>query len=350
MIDERQQRRKDEHLHLAEELYQPNHSLSGIRFIHQSLPEISLDEVSLNTNFGELSFTCPFFINAMTGGSNHSKQINQRIARIATQTNLAVASGSLSAAIKDERLIPTFHVLREHNKGMIIANIGAEHSIQNAEKAIQILEADALQIHINTTQELLMAEGGRNFHWLENIQHITEQCHCPVIVKEVGFGMSQETVQQLQAIGVQYIDISGRGGTNFAAIENYRQQNQFSELNNWGLSTTESLLDIQPFIHTMNVCASGGIQSPLDVAKCLSLGADVVGISGYFLHYLIHHTDEETVDEIERWKNELRIIMTLVGAKSPKELVTAPLLLDSTLSHWCEARKIDWRSFSQRQL
>lgn len=350
MMNERQQKRKDEHLHLAEQLYHESHALSGVRFIHQSLPEISLDEVSLHTSFGVLSFDCPFFINAMTGGSHHSQQINKRLAKIAAQTHLAIASGSLSAAIKNEALIPTFSTLRQHHSGIVIANIGAEHSVQNAQKAIDVLQADALQIHINTTQELIMPEGGRSFHWLNNIQKIVQHCSCPVIVKEVGFGMSRETLVQLQSIGVQYVDISGRGGTNFAAIENKRQSQPFMELNDWGLSTAESLLDNQSMQSVMHLCASGGIQSPLDVAKCLSLGAEIVGISGYFLHYLLHHTDEETINEIKRWQQELKLIMTLVGARSPQELTQAPLLLDTSLSHWCQARDIDWRSFAQRRL
>lgn len=346
-----QQQRKDEHLHLAEKFYQPQSSFSGIRFVHQSLPESDLASTDLSTTYGALQFSAPFFINAMTGGSAHTKQINQRLARIAKETGLAMATGSLSAAIKDASLSDTFTIVRKENPtGLILANIGAEHSIEAAKRAVDLLEADALQVHINVAQELTMPEGARSFHWLNNIEKMVNQIHCPVIVKEVGFGMSRETARQLHEIGVTYLDVSGKGGTNFAQIENSRGNDWYQELNDWGMTTAESLLDLQTERANFHLTASGGIHSPLDVAKCLALGADLVGVSGYFLHYLLHHSDEEVIAEIKRWQSELRVILTLVGCKEPHELSQQAIVIDESLSHWCTARGIDWQALAQRTI
>lgn len=343
-----QQQRKDEHLHLAEAFYNDASAFQGIRFMHQSLPESDLLSTCLETHYGALHMSAPFFINAMTGGSKHSQQINDRLSLIAKETDLALATGSLSAAIKDDSLAPTFSIVRKNNpEGLILANIGAEHSIENAKKAIEIIQADALQIHINVAQELMMPEGGREFHWLHNIEKIVQAIDCPVIIKEVGFGMSAETLHQLQEIGVSYVDVSGTGGTNFSQIENARGKTM-TELINWGQTTAESLLDIYNHHNEMHIAASGGVKSPLDVAKCLALGAETIGVSGYFLHYLMHHSDEETIAEIERWKQELRVIMTLLGLNTISEFTQTNLLLDQELAHFCKARDIDWKRFAHR--
>ena len=219
--------RKDEHVELAKKMYEDNSKsdFDNLKFVYNSLSQISLADVDLKTMVANLEMDYPFFINAMTGGSEKTKLINEQLAYIAKETNIAMASGSLSAALKDEGGKDSFKVIRDINKeGLIFANIGAEYSKAKANKTIDILDADALQIHLNVIQELIMPEGDRDFsNWLNNIEEIIKEVSIPVIVKEVGFGMSRETIKQLVDVGVKSVDISGFGGTNFASIENSRR-------------------------------------------------------------------------------------------------------------------------------
>jgi len=221
----------------------------------------------------------------MTGGSPKTAIINHDLATVARETNLAMASGSISAGIKHPETQESFRIIRKTNpNGLIFANLGAEHSLENAKIAVDLLEANALQLHVNAPQELVMPEGERNFNgWLQNIEKIVANLEVPVIVKEVGFGMSQETIQQLIDVGVKTIDISGRGGTNFAQIENARRdQNDLNFTSDWGQSTAVSLLESYSLQNQVEILASGGIKTPMDMIKALSLGAKATGLQLMF--------------------------------------------------------------------
>ncbi len=346
-------RRKDEHVKLAEKLYQessPN-DFDAIRFVHHSLPQIKQSEVQLGTSFSKLHLETPFFINGMTGGSTKTAAINRDLAIVARETNLAMATGSINAAIKNEQVKPSFQIIRKMNpKGVVFANLGAEHSLENAKIAVELLQAQALQIHVNAPQELLMAEGERDFsHWLENIEKIVAHVGVPVIVKEVGFGMSRETIQQLKNIGVQTIDVSGRGGTNFAAIENERRADQnYSFVQEWGQSTAISLLEAASYKNQLEILASGGIKSPMDMIKAYALGAKAVGLSGQFLHLILSRGVNETIKEVESWKESLKTLLTLLGRKNISELEYTDLVFYDPLVTWCQARKIDWHFYAER--
>ncbi len=294
----------------------------------------------------------PIFINAMTGGSAKTKIINEDLAKVAKATKLAIASGSLSAALKDESLKDSFKVIRDNNKkGIVFANLGAEHDFLNAQAAIEILKADALQIHLNVIQELVMPEGDRDFSiWLSNIKEIKSKAKIPIIVKEVGFGMSRETIEKLLEVKVDAIDVSGFGGTNFAKIENYRRKSHdYSYLNNFGQSTVISLLEAQAFINKTSIIASGGIRNPLDVVKSLALGAKAVGISGLILNHLLEFGVDSTIELINNWKKELKVIMTILGVENIEQLREVDLIILDDVKTWCQARNIDYRSFANRQ-
>ena len=347
-----QQHRKDDHLTLARELYQNQSHIdfTQTRFVHHSLPQLDVADVSLNNKLGELSFSTPFFINAMTGGSTMSKKINEQLAFVAKNTGLAMASGSLSLALKDNSTIDTFKIIRQTNPtGLVFANLGVDYSVEQAKRAIDLLEAQALQLHINVIQELAMPEGDRIFSgWLQAIETLVNQLNIPVIVKEVGFGMSRETMHQLQQVGVQYIDVAGVGGTNFARIENSRNSLPFYSLNDWGQSAIISLMEADSLSQKPHLVASGGIHTPLDVVKCLALGADVVGVSGFFLHCITTYGVDETIHIVTQWQNEIKAIMTALGASTVKDLQKTDILLAPTVRDWCEARMIDWKKFANR--
>ena len=345
--------KKDDHLNLAEKFHVRSgvSDFDNLRFVYHSFPEMGVDEANIRTGFANLTMDNPFFINAMTGGSDKTKSVNEKLATVARGTNIAMASGSLSVAIKDPSLVDSFEVIRKLNPdGLIFANLGAEHSLETAKRAIDILKADALQIHVNVLQELIMPEGDRDFsNWLKSIEKMVKDIQVPLIVKEVGFGMSRETIKQLKDIGVKTIDISGYGGTNFAKIENYRRDsNKYDYLEDFGQSTVVSLLEAQAFINNTDIIASGGIRNPLDMVKALSLGAKSVGISGLILDMVLNQGVERTIVEINNWKREIALIMTLLGKKTVEELKDTDLLIINDVKEWCLSRGIPYKEFANR--
>lgn len=340
------EQRKDDHIKLACKQYNA-HAESGfehVRFIPNALPQLALSDVDTSVSVFDEStkWDTPLYINAMTGGSKKGENINESLARVAAKTGLAMASGSLSAALKNPRLAETFSVIRRFNpRGFVMANVSAGVSAEQAIKAVEILQANALQIHLNAAQELVMSEGDRDFSaWLNNIEAIARELDSmkvPVVVKETGCGMSAHDVLRLKNVGVRAVDVGGRGGTNFVAIENARRgrKSDYEFLDYWGLTTVESLLDIaqcdeilcEPRDSSdscnsarMQVFASGGVRTPLDVVRSLRLGASAVGVAGEFLHTLINEGEDALVEQIESWKAQIRVIMALLGCKNIEDL------------------------------
>lgn len=338
-----QQQRKNEHLFLAEKFFDvdKNNNFSGVRFVHDSIPEITVSEIDLTSEMFGKTIKMPVYINAMTGGSLQSEKINDVLSKIAAKLNLPMAVGSMSAAINYPEISSSFSIVRKNNpNGIIIANISAKHSAKDALKVIDLIDANALQIHVNSLQELSMAEGDRNLYWLENIANIIKEVNVPVIVKEVGFGMSKEAVTKLKSIGVQSIDLSGAGGTNFIQIENERNhQFNMDFLNELKMTTSESLLDVQNISDDLTIFASGGVKTPLDVLKCLRLGADYVGISGLILHQVQKKSYEEALEFMLNWLDMIKISSAALGAHNISELRQKPIVLDSDLKNFYEQRK-----------
>lgn len=344
--------RKDEHLALAEAEYrkmQPTSSLNQVRLIHKALPETSVNQVNLASDNPEFPWPFPFYIEAMTGGSEKSSQINGQLAEVAKETGLAMAVGSQSIALKDFEAIPSFEIARKKNpNGFLIANLGAGHTAYEAQRVINMIDANALEIHINAAQEIVMAEGDRNFHWHESLGEIIATSPVPVIIKEVGFGMDLHTIQTLEALGAKYINVGGRSGTNFARIEDRRNHTNYKEhahayLYDWGQTTAESLLEAQTA--QQHIFATGGIQSPLDVVKAQVLGAENIGVAGYFLHILLNQGADSLVDEIQLWQKHLPKLYTLLGAKTRSDLQKAPFVVDAELANYAQQRHLKLNNF-----
>ncbi|KQL51267.1 isopentenyl pyrophosphate isomerase [Heyndrickxia shackletonii] len=353
-FDENKERekRKDEHVQLAllDDRLPPSH-FDHLTFVHHSLPNIGWSDINLHVVLPDLDLKSPLYINAMTGGSEKTGKINAELAIIAKATGIAMGVGSQHAGLRNESLADTYRIVRRNNpEGTIFANVGADVLLDFALNAIEMLEANALQIHLNAPQELIMPEGERDFTgWLSQIEKIIKHVKIPVIVKEVGFGMSRNTLRLLKEIGVQYVDISGRGGTNFIGIENRRREKQeYDYLRGWGQTTPISLLEAQEYMNDMMIFASGGIRNPLDAVKCLSLGAKAIGLASPILRVLQNEGTERAIEELINWHEQMKTICTMLGARNMEELCAFPLVITGEVREWCEMRGIDIVAIANR--
>ncbi|TYS66548.1 type 2 isopentenyl-diphosphate Delta-isomerase [Bacillus infantis] len=324
-----------------------------IDFIHQSLPDSAVDQVKIETEIGGLTLSSPILINAMTGGGGEKTlKINQELAMAAAETGLAMAVGSQMAALKDPAERESYKIVRQENpKGIVIGNLGSEADAEQAKRAIEMIEANALQIHLNVVQELTMPEGDRDFRdALRRIESICKNVQVPVIVKEVGFGTSRESAAKLAAAGVSAIDVGGFGGTNFARIENERRERLLSFFNGWGIPTATSILEVKAEETGVSIIGSGGIQTAFDAAKTIACGADAAAMAGYLLKILMSEGHVQLIKEIHTLHEELAFIMAALGAETIKDLQRAPFIISGKTHHWLSERGINTKVFSQRNI
>lgn len=306
--------RKEEHLALTQMFFnaQKTNSFDQVHLLRPALPESQVDPSAVKTTWFGKELAAPFFINAMTGGSEKSRQINRQLGEIANKQQIALALGSASILTKEEDQLESFYVAREVNPdGLLFANVNPLTPAKAAAKIVKDLQADALQIHLNVAQEIPMPEGDRDFVWLDRMREIKEAAGVPVIVKEVGSGLDPVSLQKLQAAGFSWFDIGGAGGTNFAQIENSRNPHPMAYLNDCGLPTALAALLAAPL--TKQLIVSGGVRNPLDVFKGLALGGKFVGVANHFLHTLLNEGLDGLDEEIGRWKEELAYLFALYG-------------------------------------
>lgn len=338
-------KRKIEHINIALKTGQQRKSgLEDVSFVHQSVPGISLDNIDLATEIGGLTLSSPIFINAMTGGGGlETEKLNGELAIAARETGMAMAVGSQMGAIKDSSQQASYKVVRRENpNGIIIGNLGGEATVEQVKRASDMIEANAFQIHINVIQELTMPEGDRDFSGvLSRIEEIKKNLEIPLIVKEVGFGMSKETVKQLLSVGVSIVDIGGFGGTNFAKIENERRAKILGYFNDWGIPTAASIVEAVDSSPTLSVVSSGGIQDSLEIAKSLALGARGVGVAGHFLKVHKERGLDQLIKEIKYIHDDLKIIMTALGASNIQDLRKTKVVISGDTFHWLTQRGID---------
>lgn len=346
MTESLQAQRKAEHLSLAEKLYPSSHrenSFAQVRLLAPALPETAVAEVDLTTPLGPLTLERPYFIEAMTGGSRQATKVNRQLARLAKRHRLAMATGSMSIIFKDPEAAASFTAIREENPdGLVFANLGAGANLAQAKQAVDLIGADALEIHLNALQETVMAEGDRAFYWRENLAAIIADLDVPVIVKEVGAGMRAESIAALAQLGAQLVTVAGRGGTNFAAIENRRNRKEdLTFLEDFGLTTPESLLEARLLATDQRptILANGGITSPLDLVKALALGARAGGIAGAFLHRLITGGEAGLDAELTRWEEQLPRLLALLGCRRPADLTRVPVVLNAALASYQAQRR-----------
>lgn len=323
--------RKDEHIKYALKYQSPYNSFDEMELIHHSLPDYDLSEIDLHTHFAGRDFDYPFYINAMTGGSEKAKAVNRKLAQVAQVTGLVMVTGSYSAALKNPQ-DDSYPSKKDYPDLLLATNIGIDKPYELGLQTVDEMQPIFLQVHVNLMQELLMPEGEREFRsWKKNLEDYATKMPVPVVLKEVGFGMDLKTIQMAHAFGIKTFDISGRGGTSFAFIENQRGGDR-SYLNEWGQTTVQSLLNLQDVVDTVEILASGGVRHPLDMVKCFVLGAKGVGLSRTVLELVEKYPVEQVVDIVNSWKDDLRLIMCALNCKTIADLRNVDYLLYGKLS------------------
>lgn len=344
--------RKDDHVRLAAAQQNARPRRNGwddVRFVHHALAGVDADRVDLSVEIAGSRWPLPLYVNAMTGGSDSTGRINRDLAIAARETGVAIASGSLSVGLDNPDLLSTFRVIRDENPdGFVMANVGIERSSDDARRAVDALGANALQVHVNAVQETVMPEGSRSFSgWPSSLEAIVSAVDVPVIVKEVGFGLSASTLSILAGMGVQYADVSGVGGTDFVRVENERRPGRdYAYLEGWGQSAVECLLEAPA--DSPQLLASGGVRTPLDVVRGLALGARAVGASGSFLSVVLDGGADALVTRIREWSDHLTALHSLMGATEPAALRSADLVIEGRTAEFARGRGIDLDSLAHR--
>lgn len=306
--------RKKDHIRLALADKTTLTSLDAYAIDYNSVPRFGLDNLDTSTTICNKKWQFPFFINAITAGGEECNKINQDFMEVSKACGIEFFPGSYSPALKDKNDEAAYP------KGYSI-NLGLDKDPNLILDAIEKTKAQYIQLHTNPLQEIVMPEGDHNFEsWLSTLTEVSKKSPIPVILKETGFGMNEETIKLAIDLNLAAVDVSGMGGTNFARIENGRREDKSTYLENIGYTTAESLEFAAPYRDKIDIIASGGIRNPLDVVKCLALGAKAVGVSKTFLEILVNGGKEALIDEIEKWKKELKFLMILMNAKNIDEL------------------------------
>jgi len=345
------QERKDDHIKIClEENVQAKHVTTGfedIFFVHRALPEIDREKIDLSTKIFSHTFSAPIIVGAMTGGTAEASKINQAIAEAVQELGLGMGVGSQRVAIEDPKLENSFvEARRKAPTAFLIANIGAPQlvkgwGIDQAKIAVNMIDADALAIHLNSLQESIQPKGETNYkNALTKIKEIATKLTVPVIAKETGTGICAEDAKKLAAANVKAIDVAGAGGTSFAAVEYHRakiaKDDKGERLGetfwDWGIPTAVSVYEVSNTID-IPVIASGGIRNGLDAAKALALGANLVSISAPALRPATKSASQ-VKRMLELFIDELRNTMFLTGADTVKKLRKTPVVITGKTAQW----------------
>lgn len=319
------QERKREHVesYLKTE-YVGDNLFKDIYIENNSLPGINFEEIDTKVSFLGKTVDFPLMINAMTGGADELSSINEDLARIARDFNIPMAVGSQKIGIEYPECKESFKIARDilGKDGILIGNLSANASLEELIEASSMIEADAMQLHLNVCQEMFMDEGDRNFKDIEkNIEYLSKNYEKPIIIKEVGFGISATVSKKLTKLGINHIDISGTGGTNFIEIEDMRNFNKdYSDMYHWGIPTAKALIDCKRENPDNFYISSGGVNNADSIIKSFILGANFTAISGEVLRYLMHGGFDGAEKYVEDIIEKSKIIMMLLGVKKIKDL------------------------------
>ncbi len=359
------QGRKSDHIKIClEENVQHCHATTGfedIYFVHKALPEIERSKVNLTTTAFDHKFSVPLMVEAMTGGIVDAMKINSAIASAVEELGLGMGVGSQRAAIEKQSLEKTFAIARKKAPtAFLIANIGGPqlvkgYGVKEAKKAVDMLSADALAIHLNALQETVQPEGETSFKGVLNkIGEISQALDVPVIVKETGAGVAAEEAKLIASMGVAGIDIAGVGGTSWAAVEYHRAKKKHDELHqglgnvfwDWGIPTAISLVETSQSVSTI-IIASGGIRTGIDVAKALALGANLAGMAHPIL-FAATKGPREVKKTLQVAIEGLKNAMFLVGAESVLDLREIPLVMTGKTAEWLKMRGFQPEIYARR--
>jgi isopentenyl-diphosphate delta-isomerase len=304
--------------------------LEKFSFEHRALPELNLDQVNLQQTLFGKTLQAPLLISSMTGGTPEAAQINRYLAEAAQEAGIAMGLGSQRAAIENPALESTFDVRKYAPDILLFANLGAvqlnySYGIDQCLRAVDMAKADGLVLHLNALQEALQPEGDVNFSGLaKKIARICKLLPVPVMVKEVGWGFSEADIRLLRETGVAGIDVAGAGGTSWSQVEMHRATSEAdrrlaSAFINWGIPTSEAILNVRRVAPELIVFASGGLRNGLDVAKCIALGASLGGLAGPFLK-AANESSSKVLETILAIKKEIQICMFAAGAGNLDQL------------------------------
>ncbi len=332
--------RKTEHIRInLEKDVQFPHLTTGLenyRFLHQALPELNLNEVDTSINLFGKNLSAPIVISSMTGGAEMAHKINQNLAEAAQMHGIAMGLGSQRAAIEKTDLAYSYQVRNVAPDILLFANLGAvqlnyKYGISQCQRAVDMIEADALILHFNVLQEAVQPEGDTNFAGLlGKVEQICKQISVPVIAKEVGWGFSEQNVRDLANAGVSAIDVAGAGGTSWSEVEYHRAPTAFHarvarSFADWGIPTADAIQYATKGAPNLPVIASGGLRDGIDIAKSIALGAIAGGMAGPFLK-----AANQSVEEVDQIIREIiaqfRIAMLCSGAKNVAQLQQTPLI------------------------
>jgi isopentenyl-diphosphate delta-isomerase len=325
--------RKSDHIRInLEENVQSGRTtgLENYHFIHCAVPEINLKDIDSSLALFGKHLNTPILISSMTGGTVESARINQNLAVAAQETRIAMGVGSQRIALEHPELASTFQVRSNAPDILLFANIGAiqlnyGYGVEECQRAIDMIEADALILHFNSIQEAIQENGETQFAGLINkIEAICKVLPVPVIAKEVGWGFSTRDISLLAQAGVSSIDVAGAGGTSWSQVEMYRAENEHRRrlagtFSNWGIPTAEVIENVFRVAPTLTIIGSGGLRSGVDIAKCIALGASLGGMAGPFLKAAAQSVDE-TINMINIIKEEITICMFATGSKMIDQL------------------------------
>jgi len=324
--------RKSEHVRVAvEKDVRFRNKTSGFEkyeFVHCALPEMNFDDVSAETEFLGKGLSFPLMISGMTGGYAGALEINRQLAEVCRIERVALGVGSQRQILENDQYLESFRIVRKTAPdSVIVGNIGAAQVAEMkdclpVQKMIDLIEADGMAVHLNPLQEVLQPEGeGRFSGVLDGIERLVRAVEVPVIVKEVGCGVSEEVARQLVNAGVVYIDVAGAGGASWAGIESYRGARKELALRfwDWGIPTARSLEMVRR-VRGIRIIASGGIGDGVTVGKALALGAELCGAALPLLRVLVKKKIEGVISLLERWREELRMAMFLTGSRRIEDL------------------------------
>ena len=336
------QQRKSEHIRINLEkdvrFKRVSTGLERYRLVHRALPGIDLEAVDTSTELLGHSLAGPLIISAMTGGTPAAEAINRRLAEAAQSAGIAMGLGSQRAAIEDESLADTYQVRHVAPDILLLANLGAvqlnyRYGVDECFRAVEMVEADALVLHLNPLQEALQARGNTAFGGLlHKIEDVCRAMDVPVIVKEVGWGISEEVARELESVGVAAIDVAGAGGSSWSEVEMHRAVTErdravAASFADWGIPTAESLKQVCLGAPGLPVVASGGIRTGIEIAKAVALGAAACGIAGPFLK-VANESTSAVRQQIDLLLRELRIAMFASGAQDLDALQRGSLLTE----------------------
>lgn len=338
---DRTNRRKVEHLRIVAddaEVDRRKFYFDEIRLRHRALPELDLDEVDTATTFMGKKLAFPLLISCMTGGDDDLvRTINRNLAEAAERCGVAMGVGSQRVMFDSPKARASFALRKHAPTALLFANLGAVQlnkgfTIAQCRAAVDVLDADALCLHLNPLQEAVQPEGDTQFRGIvDRIGEVVRDLHKPVILKEVGAGLSVEDVQLVLPLGVRYIDVAGCGGTSWSRIEHHRRPGAEKDalgilFQDWGIPTPRALWDLRAYRKDLTLVASGGIRSGIDMAKAVVLGASLCGVASPFLRPAMKSADA-VARVIERLAREFRTAMFLLGAGRVEQLFGNDTLL-----------------------